>query len=727
MDDKFKVTVVINTCDRGKYLGDTLEGLKQQTFTNFEVVLVNGPSIDNTEEVAKSYNVRYYTAPFNISVSRNVGIKNAAGDIIAFIDDDAVPEPDWLADLVMAYDDPKVGAAGGFVYNSDGSDFQYKYGAIDRWGYPITNTEEPYNFNSSDGPFFNINIGTNASYRRSYLVEVGGFDEEIEYYHDESDVCVRVIRAGYKVIQLNNAYVHHKFAPSFRRNEKRVTNWNAIVKNTIYFGLKYTKNEAPLWKRVVRPFWMEKRKFISIAKSMTVGDFGPIQYIKSSFGLLGAMAKGYKRGFSSTRKLLSDYGYQPDKFKQFITEDNSNAKNIILVSQAFPPEGTDGIARYNSTLAKSLADDGNRVFVITKNSEKGTKIEYRDKFWIYYHDPEELKQRVVGYDRADSLIALAKSSLATAQGIAKKSRIDLVVAPLWDVEGLALIRKKIAPTILTLMSPLKKVVETQWYYLDDPSLEMVYELEKYCVENADGVMAISQAIKDTIGDLYDIAWDNLPSKAHQEVIPLGVEQSIVTKKVTAKEDGKVDILFVGRFERRKGIDLLLEVIPELLKSNKNATFHLIGNSNIPDENGKFIYKDFLKKYSKESWIKRVKKYGYVSDEELRDMYAKCDIFVAPSRYESFGLIFIEAMASGKPVIGTRVGGIPEIIIEGQNGLLFTNENTKELQVALSKLITDKPLRERMGKESKKLIETKFNSEKMATDFTSFANKLIKKL
>jgi hypothetical protein len=81
-----------------------------------------------------------------------------------------------------------------------------------------------------------------------------------------------------------------------------------------------------------------------------------------------------------------------------------------LVSQAFPPEGTDGIARYNSTLAKSLADDGNRVFVITKNSEKGTKIEYRDKFWIYYHDPEELKQRVVGYDRADSLIALAKSS-----------------------------------------------------------------------------------------------------------------------------------------------------------------------------------------------------------------------------------------------------------------------------------------------------------------------------
>lgn len=723
---ELKVTVVINTCDRGKYLGDTLEGLKQQTYTNFEVVLVNGPSIDNTEEVALSYNVRYFRAPFNISISRNVGIKNAAGDIIAFIDDDAVPEPDWLFDLVKAYKDPRVAAAGGFVYNSDGSDFQYKYGAIDIWGYPITNTKEAYDFNAPEGPYYNINIGTNASYRRSALIEVGGFDEEIEYYHDESDVCVRIIKAGYKVAQLDNAFVHHKFAPSFRRNTKRVTNWNAIVKNTIYFGLKYTKDIAPLWKRIIRPFWTEKRKFISIAKSVTVGDFGLIQYTKSTFGLVGAILKGYKRGFSNKRKLLSGYKYKPGEFKKFITVDNSKSKNIILVSQGFPPEGTDGIARYNSTLAKSLVEEGNRVFVITKNTEKGTKIEYRDKFWIYYHDPSTIKSRVTGYDRVDSLIALSKNSLITAQGIAKKTRIDLVVAPLWDVEGLALIRKKIAPTILTLMSPLKKVVETQWYYLDDPSLDIVYELEKYCAENADGIMAISQAIKDTIGDLYDVDWKNLTSKSHQEVIPLGVEKSITSNNTGAtKRDETVDILYVGRFEKRKGIDLLLNVIPEIVKSNKKVRFHLVGNSKIPDENGKLFYKEFLKQYSKASWIKQIKQYGYVSDEQLKDMYAACDIFVAPSRYESFGLIFIEAMASGKPVVGTRVGGIPEIIINGKNGLLFNNEDEAGLREALKTLIDDSALREKMGIESRKLIENKFNSKKMGVDFIQFANKIIK--
>jgi len=721
-----KISVVINTCDRGKYLADTLEGLKQQTYTNFEVVLVNGPSIDNTEEVAKSYNVKYYRAPFNISVSRNVGIKNSSGDIIAFIDDDAVPEPNWLEDLLVAYKDPKVGAAGGFVYNSDGSGFQYKYGAIDRWGYPITRNDEPYEYNDPNGEFFNINIGTNASYRRSALIEVGGFDEEIEYYHDESDVCVRIIQAGYRVEQLNNAFVHHKFAPSFRRNSKRVTNWNAIVKNTIYFGLKYTKNVESKWRRAIRPFWTEKRKFISIAKSVAVGDFGPVQYVKSTIGLTVAIIKGYKRGLSNERKLINGYKYKPEEFKQFIKRPNKNTKNIILVSQGFPPNATDGIARYNGTLAKSLAEEGQRVFVITKNPNKGSNIEFRDKHWIYYHDPSAFKKTTTGFSRVDEIVSMSKSVQKTAECIAKKSKIDLVVAPLWDVEGLSLIRKKIAPTILTLMSPLKKVVETQWYYLEDPSLEIVYELEKYCIENADGIMSISKAIKDTIGEMYNIDWRAIPSESNQDIIPLGVESDIVQRKPKKLSGSKnINILFVGRFEKRKGVDLLLDVIPKLLKDRKDITFHLVGNSKIPDENGKLLFKEFQKNNSSRPWFKQVRQYGYVSDEKLRDMYSSCDIFVAPSRYESFGLIFIEAMAAGKPVIGARVGGVPEIIINGKNGLLFENENSAELLAAINKLASSESLRLAMGEESIKLIEQKFNSTNMIEKFTALVNKLIK--
>ena len=314
-----RVSVVINTCNRGAYLADTLRGLQQQIYDNFEVVLVNGPSIDNTEEVAKQFNVRYYTAPFNISVSRNIGIKHAAGDILAFIDDDAVPEPEWIRDIVKAYQgDPKVAAAGGRVYNADGSDFQYSYGAIDAWGYPISRHEASYDYNNPRGPFYNINIGTNASYRREPLIEVGGFDEEIEYYHDESDVCVRLIEAGYKVAQLDNAYVHHKMAPSFRRkNAKRVTVWDAIVKNTIYYGLKHTKGKKPLWKRIIRPGMTEREKFRAPFALLREGEFTFLEAMARYFSLYRAVARGYFRGFFQPRKLIKDYVYESDQFKQY--------------------------------------------------------------------------------------------------------------------------------------------------------------------------------------------------------------------------------------------------------------------------------------------------------------------------------------------------------------------------------------------------------------------------
>ncbi len=727
-----RVSVVINTCDRGAYLGDTLEGLKQQTYKNFEVVLVNGPSIDNTEEVAKRYNVRYYTAPFNISVSRNVGIKNAAGEILAFIDDDAVPEPRWLEDIVKGYQqNPEAGAVGGFVYNGDGSDFQFCYGMIDKWGYPQTRTDAPYDYNEPRGHFYNINIGTNASYLRTALIEAGGFDEEIEYYHDESDVCVRLINIGYKVAQLDNAFVHHKMAPSMRRdNSKIVKNWDAIVKNTIYFGLKSSAGLAPLHKRIFKFIPKESRKFYGMFVLLMRGHYTPWQYIYRNYSLIRAFGRGYYRGFFQKRKLIADYTYRPDEFKPFITEDTTQTLDIVLVSQGYPPTNTDGVSRYNSTLAKQLATMGHRVYVVAKSQHKGKRnIYYRDKHWVYYHDPTEFLMDSTGFGRTDNILAHAKSVYLTVKGIVAKGKVDIIASPLWDVEALALLTNKLAPTVITLMSPLKKVVETQWYWLDDPSLEAVYELEKYCIENADAVMAISNGIKQTIGDAYNIDWNLVASHAPVVTIPLGVDPSLVRvgeKEPAATTKGNnVSVLFVGRFERRKGIDVLLEAASELLPKHANVTLNLVGNPDIADENGEKFFQNFEKKHRKEKWFKQIRVHGYVPDDKLNELYEECDMFVAPSRYESFGIIFIEAMAHAKPVVGTHVGGIPEIIQDGKNGYTFENENSKDLRDKLEKIIKDEKLRTRMGKESAKILAEKFNSQDMADNFIALAKKIKK--
>ena len=106
-------------------------------------------------------------------------------------------------------------------------------------GNPARNRATPadeYNFPfSNEIPYLQ---GTNSSFRRSALLTVGGFDEEFDFYLDETDLCCRLVDAGFSIRQLPNARVHHKFLPSHIRNVYRVTrNKFSVIKNKIYFSI----------------------------------------------------------------------------------------------------------------------------------------------------------------------------------------------------------------------------------------------------------------------------------------------------------------------------------------------------------------------------------------------------------------------------------------------------------------------------------------------------------
>lgn len=123
-------SVVINTYNREQSLEQTLEGLRYLDYPRTEVVVVNGPSTDGTEALLDAWKDRVKIARCaerNLSVSRNIGICAAAGEFVAFIDDDAVPEPEWLDQLLAGYDTPMIGATGGIVYDHTGYTFQYQY------------------------------------------------------------------------------------------------------------------------------------------------------------------------------------------------------------------------------------------------------------------------------------------------------------------------------------------------------------------------------------------------------------------------------------------------------------------------------------------------------------------------------------------------------------------------------------------------------------------------
>jgi glycosyltransferase involved in cell wall biosynthesis len=115
---KFPVSVVINTNNREEWIEKTLESLRGQTYSKFEVVVVTGPTAELTNVLLRRYAPDIKIARCSeqkIGVSRNIGIEAATGEIIAFIDDDAVPDCHWLEKLVLAYKDPSVAAVGGQV------------------------------------------------------------------------------------------------------------------------------------------------------------------------------------------------------------------------------------------------------------------------------------------------------------------------------------------------------------------------------------------------------------------------------------------------------------------------------------------------------------------------------------------------------------------------------------------------------------------------------------
>ncbi len=240
-------SIIINTLNRGPELGRTLDSLMWLKYSGeFEVIVVNGPSIDNSEDIIASWGSRIRVGRCdiaNLSVSRNIGICMAQGDIVAFIDDDAIPEPEWLTQLAEAYADPMVGAAGGLVFDHTGYEFQYKYCIVDRFGNADLTHSEPQPFLSfPKSKQFPHLLGCNSSFRRSALLEIRGFDEEFDYFLDETDVCLRIVDAGFIIAQLSGAYVHHKFAPSNLRGKNKVPKKRfSIIKNKIYFAFKHAR------------------------------------------------------------------------------------------------------------------------------------------------------------------------------------------------------------------------------------------------------------------------------------------------------------------------------------------------------------------------------------------------------------------------------------------------------------------------------------------------------
>lgn len=220
------VSVVINTLNRRDHLERTLVALRDQTYPRFEVIVVNGPSTDDSAEMLRSFeaSARLATcAEACLGISRNIGVAMAAGDIVAFTDDDAVPGPDWLDLLVPAYDQNDVAAAGGPVFDVPLNRIEWKICTCDRLGIPNTDSAAPIDryVGPRADPVAYL-AGCNMSFRRSALQAAGGFNSLLPNCYDDVDICCRLSDAGHRIAYVEAALVRHDRASNAQRDEHQV-------------------------------------------------------------------------------------------------------------------------------------------------------------------------------------------------------------------------------------------------------------------------------------------------------------------------------------------------------------------------------------------------------------------------------------------------------------------------------------------------------------------------
>ena len=218
------VSVIIVSRGRPEALARCLRGIAGLCHDRFEVVVVADPA---GLAALEPWRGRIKTLVFdeaNIARARNLGLSLAAGKVVAFIDDDSVPEPTWLARLVAPFADDEVGAAGGPVIGRNGIRLQWGPSAADRLGQrqPLaTDPVLPARHRGSRDRGIKTE-GTNMAFRRDLLLRIGGFDERFAFYLDETDVNLRLGALGVVTAVVPLAQVHHAFGPSDRRRRDRV-------------------------------------------------------------------------------------------------------------------------------------------------------------------------------------------------------------------------------------------------------------------------------------------------------------------------------------------------------------------------------------------------------------------------------------------------------------------------------------------------------------------------
>lgn len=220
-----------------------------------------------------------------------------------------------------------------------------------------------------------------------------------------------------------------------------------------------------------------------------------------------------------------------------------------------------------------------------------------------------------------------------------------------------------------------------------PVNNLLRKLDVQSIKRLDTWCAPSLAMRQFAAEYYDIPLERI------RVIPNSIDTRIFSPRTPIRDAAR--ILFVGRFTVDKGADVICDIVPQLLQSFPELTMTLVGTSEKVSDSRLLI--DVLReRVGAFAGIHAIDWRDHVAHKELPEIYRSCSIFLFPTKFDNFPMACLEALASGLPVISSSVGGLPEIVKDGESGYLLPPGDRKGVLDAVERLVTNPEQRLRMS-------------------------------
>lgn len=344
---------------------------------------------------------------------------------------------------------------------------------------------------------------------------------------------------------------------------------------------------------------------------------------------------------------------------------------LVIVPEAF--KSTGGIPLWNKIFLKALSEISSESGIILEVLSLNDSTEQRDEKYL---------------SKGISFQGLSRNKTKMAfLSLLKSFKADMVIFGHINIAPLGLFLKMLRPKLK--YGVIIYGIEV-W--------EMLPFVKRLSARRADFVFSISRFTAEKLAELNGVAKEKIHILANcLNPFLLSNRDTPTINHSLSKRRILLTVARLASSERYKGIDHVITAMPRVLSVFPDASYIVVGKGDDRER---------LQALSRDLGVsEHVIFTGYVSDEELPGYYRNCDVFLLPSEKEGFGFVLLEAMAFKKPCIGANSGGIPEVIVDNETGVLVEYGDVKAIGNAIISLLSDRATRESLGEEGyKRLID-----------------------